>query len=53
MPIITHLNGKLNYLDRGTGKPLVFIHGLGANLSFYDPQFEFFVGPTGSFYGPD
>ncbi|WP_019850386.1 alpha/beta fold hydrolase [Desulfitobacterium sp. PCE1] len=42
MPIVTLSDGKLHYLDRGTGKPLVFIHGLGANLSFHDPQIEVF-----------
>ncbi|AGA69124.1 putative hydrolase or acyltransferase of alpha/beta superfamily [Desulfitobacterium dichloroeliminans LMG P-21439] len=42
MPFATLANGKLHFLDRGTGKPLVFIHGLGANLSFYDPQINFF-----------
>jgi len=42
MPIAKLSSAKLNYLDKGTGKPLVFIHGLGANCSFYEPQIEYF-----------
>ena len=42
MPIATLSKAKLNYLERGTGKPLVLIHGLGANHSFFDPQIEYF-----------
>lgn len=42
MPSIILPDAQINYLEQGNGKPLVFIHGLGANLSFFDPQIDFF-----------
>lgn len=42
MPLATLSNAQIHYLDQGKGKPLVFIHGLGANLGFYEPQIDFF-----------
>jgi len=35
MPSLATTEVKLNYLQSGGGEPLVLIHGLGANLSFW------------------
>jgi pimeloyl-ACP methyl ester carboxylesterase len=35
MPNLASAEVKINYLQSGGGKPLVLIHGLGANLSFW------------------
>jgi pimeloyl-ACP methyl ester carboxylesterase len=35
MPSLAGSKVKLNYLQVGSGEPLVLIHGLGANLSFW------------------
>jgi pimeloyl-ACP methyl ester carboxylesterase len=35
MPSLAGAEVKLNYLQFGSGEPLVLIHGLGANLSFW------------------
>src|ERR1700733_231744 len=35
MPSLATREVRLNYLQFGTGEPLVLIHGLGANLSFW------------------
>jgi non-heme chloroperoxidase len=31
---------KINYIDWGTGKPIVFLHGRGGSLEFYNYQTE-------------
>ncbi len=33
---------KINYVDQGEGRPLVFIHGLGGSISSYFYQLEYF-----------
>ncbi|GAB6930759.1 alpha/beta hydrolase [Paenibacillus sp. JCM 10914] len=43
MPYLRTADGiKLFYESYGKGKPLVFIHGLGASSSMYHPQVEYF-----------
>lgn len=42
MPIVDINNTMINYVDEGEGKPLVFIHGLGATHNMFQPQIETF-----------
>lgn len=42
MPIINLNNITLNYEDRGDGKVLLFLHGLGSTLKDWDFQVPFF-----------
>ena len=42
MPIVDINNTMINYVDEGEGKPLVFIHGLGATHNMFEPQIETF-----------
>ena len=35
-------NTQIYYTDQGQGKPLVFIHGLGATHAMFEPQIEAF-----------
>lgn len=42
MPIASINNTKIYYVDEGRGTPLVFIHGLGASHTMFEPQIETF-----------
>ena len=42
MPIASINNTKIDYLDLGSGKPLLFIHGLGASYKMFEPQIHTF-----------
>ena len=33
---------KLNYEEKGTGFPLIMLHGNGENLSYFKKQVDFF-----------
>ncbi|ANC77750.1 alpha/beta hydrolase [Fictibacillus phosphorivorans] len=42
MPTLEMDNVVLNYEVRGSGKPIVFLHGLGASWKMWEPQIEAF-----------
>ncbi|MBU5439563.1 alpha/beta hydrolase [Tissierella sp. MSJ-40] len=42
MPVANINNTSIYYTDEGRGKPLVFIHGLGATHVMFEPQIETF-----------
>lgn len=44
MEIITRDNKRINYDIKGTGQPLVFIHGFGGYQQIWTDQVDFFVG---------
>jgi non-heme chloroperoxidase len=54
-----HVNGvDLEYLDQGTGAPVVFSHGAGSDLRYWEPQREAFaarcrfIAYSRRFHGP-
>lgn len=42
MPIANINNTQISYIDEGEGNPIVFIHGLGATHTMFQPQIETF-----------
>jgi 3-oxoadipate enol-lactonase len=42
MPKIRVNDTVINYLDEGSGAPLIFVHGLGGNHHMFDPQIAYF-----------
>ena len=36
------MNIKVNYIEKGTGKPLIMLHGNGGNLKHFKNQIDFF-----------
>ncbi|ATP40025.1 alpha/beta hydrolase [Solibacillus sp. R5-41] len=42
MPIASINNTQIFYVDEGEGTPIVFIHGLGASHTMFEPQIETF-----------
>lgn len=40
--VINRMNIKLNYLEKGKGKPLILLHGNGESLEYFVHQIEYF-----------
>lgn len=42
MPRVNVLDIEMNYIDQGSGEPIVFLHGLGGSAQFWMPQVKSF-----------
>jgi len=42
MKVYNEKDVSIHYIDEGEGKPLFFIHGLGADHCMFEPQIDFF-----------